>query len=82
MNGGPSRRAWRIFQASLAAAFVAFLLFMGLALAARLVKGELPAEDADRLLRLLYWGTYPLVFIALGALTVHFVQYYRGSTVR
>jgi hypothetical protein len=74
-------RAWDTFAWSLGAAFFAFLAFLGAALALRL-RGELTAGQSETLLGLLRYGTYPLVFLALGALTWHFVRFYRGDYAR
>ena len=75
-------RAWQTFQVSLGGAFLAFLAFLGVSLALKLQHGELTAAESATLLRLLYWGTYPLVFVALGALAWHLVRYYRGDYAR
>ena len=75
-------RAWQTFLACLGGAFVAFLGFMGASLALFLRHGELTSAESGTLLRLLYWGTYPLVFVALGALAWHLVRFYRGDYAR
>jgi hypothetical protein len=72
-------RAWDTFLASLGGAFLAFLAFLATSLALRLQHGELTGPESALLLRLLYWGTYPLVFVALVALTWHLVRFYRGD---
>jgi hypothetical protein len=72
-------RAWDTFLACLAAAFLAFLAFLATSLALHLQHGDLTAAESGLLLRLLYWGTYPLVFLALGALAWHLVRFYRGD---
>jgi len=74
-------RAWDTFAWSLAAAFFAFLAFLAAALFLRL-RGELAPSQSSLLLGLLRYGTYPLVFLALGALTWHFVRFYRGDYAR
>lgn len=72
-------RAWHTFQASLALAFLAFLAFLAASLLMKQLHGELSDSEAAALLALVYWGTYPLVFVALGALTWHLVQTERGA---
>ena len=72
-------RAWDVFRASLALSFLAFLTFVFVSMALRWRHGSLTADESQTLLGLLYWGTYPLVFVALGALLWHFVRYYRGD---
>ncbi len=72
-------RAWDVFRVSLALSFLSSLVFILVSMGLRLWHGDLTARESALLLRLLYWGTYPLVFVALGALTWHFVQYYRGA---
>ncbi len=75
-------RAWHTFLASLGLAFAAFLAFLGTSLALHQWHGALTDAEAVALLRLLYWGTYPLVFIAVGALAWHLVQSERGAYAR
>jgi hypothetical protein len=75
-------RAWNTFLASLAGAFLAFLAFLATALALHARDGDLGDGQARALLALLYWGTYPLVFVALGALLWHLVRFYRGDYAR
>lgn len=75
-------RAWDTFLATLGGAFLAFLAFLGASLAMHARGGDLTGPQADALLRLLYWGTYPLVFVALGALLWHLVRFYRGDYAR
>lgn len=75
-------RAWTTFLAALGGAFLAFLAFLATALALRLRDGTLSDGQARTLLALLYWGTYPLVFVALGALAWHLVRFYRGDYAR
>lgn len=72
-------RAWHTFAVSLASAFVSFLGFLGVSLWMQQAHGELTDGEAATLLRLLYWGTYPLVFLAVGALGWHLVQAERGA---
>jgi hypothetical protein len=72
-------RAWHTFLASLGLAFAAFLAFLAAGLALHGRAGEVGDGEAALLLRLLYWGTYPLVFVALGALLWHLVQSERGA---
>ena len=81
MMGGLPRpwRAWHTFLASLGGAFVAFLGFLAASWWMHWRHGELTRGEADGLLGLLYWGTYPLVFLALGALLWHLVQSERGA---
>ncbi|MEK6975609.1 MAG: hypothetical protein AABY18_04615 [Candidatus Thermoplasmatota archaeon] len=75
-------RAWNTFLLSLGIAFLAFLGFLGASLVLHLRHGDLSDGQAGALLRLLYWGTYPLVFVALGALGWHLVQSERGAYAR
>jgi len=75
-------RAWQTFQVALAGAFLAFLAFLGVSLLLQQRHGELADAESALLLRLLYWGTYPLVFVALAALAWHLVRFYRGDYAR
>ena len=75
-------RAWHVFLTSLALAFLAFLGFLAASFVMHQRHGELTDGEAGALLRLLYWGTYPLVFVALGALAWHLVQTERGAYAR
>lgn len=75
-------RAWHTFLASLGLAFAAFLAFLGTSLVLHQRHGTLTDGEAEALLRLLYWGTYPLVFLAVGALAWHLVQSERGAYAR
>lgn len=75
-------RAWQTFQAALALALGAFLAFLAASLILHQRHGTLTDGEASGLLRLLYWGTYPLVFVALGALAWHLVQSERGAYAR
>lgn len=83
MSGVETRswRAWNTFTWTLGAAFLAFLAFLAAALVLR-VRGQLTTLQSEALLGLLRYGTYPLVFIALGALLWHFVRFYRGDYAR
>lgn len=72
-------RAFHTFQAALAGAAMVLLVTMAVAGTLRLRQGDLAPPQTDALLALLYWGTYPLVFVGLGALTWHFVRFYRGD---
>lgn len=74
-------RAWDTFAWSLGAAFVACLGFLATALLLG-ARGELDLARSEALLGLLRYGTYPLVFVALGALLWHFVRLYRGDYAR
>jgi hypothetical protein len=74
-------RAWDTFAWSLGTAFVAFLGFLATALVLRM-RGELTQGQAETLLGLLRYGTYPLVFLALGALLWHFIRFHRGDYAR
>lgn len=75
-------RAWNTFLASLAAAASAFTGAMAAAVMLYVRHGSLTADEALRLLGVLYWGGYPFVFLALGSLGWHFVQHYRGAYAR
>lgn len=75
-------RAWHTFLASLGTAFVAFLAFLAASFLLHQRRGDLSDGEAGGLLALLYWGTYPLVFVALGALLWHLVQTERGAYAR
>ena len=77
--GGRRWRAWDTFRASLATALAAFLVFVLVSMALKLVHGGLTDGESALLLRLLYWGTYPLVFVALGSLLWHLIRHYRGD---
>lgn len=80
MTGPPgSWRAFDTFQAALAGAAAVLLAAMTAAGALWLRHGTLAATQTAGLLGLLYWGTYPLVFLGLGALLWHFVRFYRGD---
>jgi hypothetical protein len=85
-NPSPIRRtrwrAWTTFLVALAGAFLAFLAFLATALVLHARDGELSDGQARALLGMLYWGTYPLVFLALGALLWHLVRFYRGDYAR
>ncbi len=72
-------RAWDLFRLSLGFSFIAFVVFLLVSMGLNAWHGDLTARESNTLLRMLYWGTYPLVFVALGALTWHFIQYYRGA---
>ena len=75
-------RAWDTFQWSLGLAFIAFLGFLLVSLILRWQHGFLLDSEAAPLLRLLYWGTYPLSFVALGSLAWHLIQTERGAYAR
>lgn len=75
-------RAWHTFLASLGLAFAAFLGFLAASLLLHAQHGDLTDGEAAVLLRLLYWGTYPLAFAALGSLGWHLVQTERGAYAR
>lgn len=75
-------RAWHVFTGSLGLAFLALLAFLSASFFLHQTHGELTDGEAAGLLRLLYWGTYPLVFVALGALTWHLVQKESGAYAR
>ncbi len=72
-------RAWHVFLASLGLAFGLLLAFLAASFLLHQRDGELGDGAARALLALLYWGTYPLVFVALGALGWHLVQSERGA---
>ncbi|MEA3191045.1 MAG: hypothetical protein QOD77_1627 [Thermoplasmata archaeon] len=73
---------WRVFVAALVAAFVLCLLFMATALYWRLHDGAVTEAQFSTLLALLRNLTYPLAFVALGALLVHYVKLERGDYAR
>lgn len=75
-------RAWHTFLASLGLAFGALLAFLVASFLLHQRHGELTDGEAAALLRLLYWGTYPLVFVAVGSLAWHLVQSERGAYAR
>lgn len=74
-------RARHTFLAALGGAFVCFLAFLAASLWASR-SGGLGDAQARVLLGLLYWGTYPLVFVALAAMAWHYVRFYRGDYAR
>ncbi len=72
-------RAWYVFQGALIGALLVLTAAMAGAGALRVTQGELSGEQTRLLLGLLYWGAYPLVFTALGALAWHVVRSERGD---
>lgn len=72
-------RAWNTFQTSLVMVFLFLLGMMAAAATMHIRHGELTTAEAEGLLAVLYWGTYPLLFLALGALGWHMVRFYRGD---
>ncbi len=76
---GREVRAFDVFRVSLALSFMSFLSFLFVSIALNAIHGELTDAESNALLGLLYWGTYPLVFVALVSLTRHFIQHYRGA---
>lgn len=72
-------RAWDIFTYSGLGAFLAFLTMIFVSIMIHQAQGELNPVQTDVLLRLLYWGCYPLAFVALGALIWHFVKTETGG---
>ena len=72
-------RAWQVFLWSLGLAFGLFLAFLAASFVLHQRDGDLSDAAARAMLGLLYWGTYPLVFVALGALAWHLVQTERGA---
>lgn len=79
MMGVRDVRPWHAFQLSIVLVFLFLLGMMATAGIMRLQHGELTTAEAEGLLGVLYWGTYPLLFVALGALAWHMVRFYRGS---
>lgn len=75
-------RAWDTFLWSLGASFACMLAFLAASLAAHQLEGELGKAQAELLLGLLRNGTYPLVFLALGALLWHYVKSETGGYAR
>lgn len=75
-------RAWNTFVATLAVAFAAFGVSLAAALLLGLAQGGLTAAQAELLLGLLRYGSYPVVFVALGSLLWHYVRLYRGDYAR
>lgn len=73
--------AWRVFVGALATAFVLCLAFMATALYWKLRYGEVTTAQFSTLLGLLRNLTYPIAFVALGALLVHYVKLERGDYV-
>lgn len=72
-------RAWHTFQTSIVIVFLFLLGMMATAAVMRIRHGELTTAEAKALLGVLYWGTYPLLFVALAALGWHMVRFYRGD---
>lgn len=72
-------RAWRLFQGSLVGAMLLFMVAVVVSVLMKWRHGGLNGAQTDALLALLYWGTYPLVFLSLGALAWHFVRLERGD---
>ncbi len=72
-------RAWHTFLVSIGLVFVFQLGMMGAAAVIRVQRGELTTQEAEGLLGVLYWGTYPLLFVSLVALGWHMVRFYRGD---
>ena len=75
-------RAWDTFLWSLGAAFVCLLAFLAASVAAHQMAGELGPAQSELLLGLLRYGTYPLIFVALGALLWHYVKSETGGYAR
>lgn len=75
-------RAWNTFVLALACAGAAILALMLAALYLRLRQGAITTPQATLLLDLLRDGTYPIAFVALGALAWHYVRFYRGDYAR
>lgn len=72
-------RAWHLFTYAGAAAFLAFTSVIFVSIALKATAGGLNPAQTDAMLRILYWGCYPLVFVALGALIWHFVKTETGG---
>ena len=72
-------RAWDLFATSGAGAFLAFTAVIFASILVRLTDGGLNPAQTEAMLRILYWGCYPLVFTALGALIWHFVKTETGG---
>ncbi len=72
-------RPWHVFQISILLVFLFLLGMMATAGIMRIQHGQLTTAEAEGLLGVLYWGTYPLLFVALAALAWHMVRFYRGS---
>ncbi len=72
-------RPWHVFQTSILLVFFFLLGMMATAGVMRIRHGQLTTAEAEGLLGVLYWGTYPLLFVALVALAWHMVRFYRGS---
>jgi hypothetical protein len=82
-RAAPGRwRAWHTFVAALCVAFAAFAVALAVALLLWLRQGALHDGQASFLLALVRNGTYPVVFVALGALLWHYVRSYRGDYAR
>ena len=77
-----SIRAWHVFLLSLGLAFGLLLALLAASVLQHQRDGDLGDGAARALLGLLYWGTYPLVFVALVALGWHLVQTERGAYAR
>lgn len=72
-------RAWDVFAISGAGAFLAFMTVIFVSIGIKLASGGLNEPQTDAMLKILYWGCYPLVFLALGALSWHFVKTETGG---
>jgi hypothetical protein len=59
--------------------FLFLLVMMAVASVFSVQNGELTTDEAKGLLGILYWGTYPLLFLSIGALSWHMVRFYRGD---
>lgn len=71
-------RAWHLFLGSIIAVFLALLVMISASIALR-IQGGIDAAQTRALLALLYRGIYPIIFVALGSLTWHFVRSERGD---
>ncbi|HUR62997.1 MAG TPA: hypothetical protein VM241_00800 [Candidatus Thermoplasmatota archaeon] len=75
-------RAWDTFAWCLGLAGLSFLGCMLAAVYLKLRQGDITTHQAEVLLGVVRNGTYPLVFVGLGALAWHYVRFYRGDYAR
>jgi hypothetical protein len=79
---GPRWTWGTTFLASTAGAGLAFLASLAVSVVLRARQGELTAPQSEALLAVVYWGCYPLAFIALVALAVQVFNTMTGRVRR